>query len=144
MRRRLAYALSFGTFWSMRAAAAEPRFVALAGAVACYFWDNLTIFDEAPIRFKQIFMEMAGTHSEEQFDLMCQDFSLKPDVEKISCPTLMATGEFDPLSPLEDATQFSANLMLQKRCGCLKMNFTLSERQRHCRGTASFTILQIG
>ena len=34
---------------------------------------------------------------------MCQDFSLKPDVEKISCPTLMATGEFDPLSPLEDA-----------------------------------------
>ena len=105
---------SFGTFWSMRAAAAEPRFAALAGAVACYFWDNLNIFDEAPIRFKQIFMEMAGTHSEEQFDLMCQDFSLKPDVEKISCPTLMATGEFDPLSPLEDADAIFSKLNAPK------------------------------
>ena len=94
---------SFGTFWSMRAAAAEPRFAALAGAVACYYWENLTIFDEAPIRFKQIFMEMAGMQSEEQFDKMTEQLSLKPDVGNISCPTLMATGEFDPLSPLEDA-----------------------------------------
>jgi len=48
-------------------------------------------------------MEMAGMQSEEQFDKMTEQLSLKPDVGNISCPTLMATGEFDPLSPLEDA-----------------------------------------
>ena len=105
---------SFGTFWSMRAAAAEPRFAALAGAVACYFWDNLSIFDEAPIRFKQIFMEMSGTRSEEEFDAMCQKLSLKSDIERITCPTLMATGEFDPLSPLEDADTIFDHLNVPK------------------------------
>jgi pimeloyl-ACP methyl ester carboxylesterase len=94
---------SFGTFWAMRAAADEPRYAAVAGAVACYFWDRLTIFDEAPIRFKQVFMAMAGMESEKEFDLMCQDFTLKGHAERIKCPVLMAAGEFDPLNPLEDA-----------------------------------------
>jgi pimeloyl-ACP methyl ester carboxylesterase len=94
---------SFGTFWSLRAAADEPRFAAVAGAVACYYWDRLTIFDEAPIRFKQVFMAMAGMDDETAFDVLCEDFTLKGHAERVACPVLMATGEFDPLSPLEDA-----------------------------------------
>jgi pimeloyl-ACP methyl ester carboxylesterase len=94
---------SFGTFWSLRAAADEPRFAAVAGAVACYYWDRLTIFDEAPIRFKQVFMAMAGSDDEKAFDAMCDGFTLKGHAERIVCPVLMATGEFDPLNPLEDA-----------------------------------------
>lgn len=94
---------SFGTFWSMRAAADEPRFAAVAGSIACYFWDRLTIFDEAPIRFKQVFMAMAGMEDEAAFDAMCEDMTLKGHAERVTCPVLMATGEFDPLNPLEDA-----------------------------------------
>ena len=94
---------SFGTFWSMRAAADEPRFAAVAGAVACYYWDRLTIFDEAPIRFKQVFMAMAGMEDEAAFDAMCEGLTLKGHAERIACPVLMATGEFDPLNPLEES-----------------------------------------
>ena len=91
---------SFGTFWSMRAAADEPRFAAAAGAVACYYWDHLTIFDEAPIRFKQVFMTMAGMEDEDVFDQMSEGFTLKGHAQRITCPVLMASGEFDPLNPL--------------------------------------------
>lgn len=94
---------SFGTFWSMRAAADEPRFAAVCGAIACYYWDRLTIFDEAPIRFKQVFMAMAGMTDEAEFDRMSEGFTLKDHAHRIKCPVLMATGEFDPLNPLEDA-----------------------------------------
>jgi dipeptidyl aminopeptidase/acylaminoacyl peptidase len=94
---------SFGTFWAMRAAADEPRYAAVAGAIACYYWDRLTIFDEAPIRFKQVFMSMAGMEDEIAFDEMCEDFTLKEHAERIKCPVLMATGEFDPINPLEDS-----------------------------------------
>jgi alpha-beta hydrolase superfamily lysophospholipase len=94
---------SFGTFWSMRAAAAEPRFAAVAGAIACYYWDRLTIFDEAPIRFKQVFMAMAGMEDEGLFDEMSLGLTLKNHAKNVMCPALMATGEFDPLNPLEDA-----------------------------------------
>ncbi|MBI2178565.1 MAG: alpha/beta hydrolase [Candidatus Tectomicrobia bacterium] len=94
---------SFGTFWSLRAAAEDPRIAAVAGAVACYYWDRLTIFDEAPIRFKQVFMAMAGMDDEATFDRMCEGYTLKGHAERVRCPVLMATGEFDPLNPLEDA-----------------------------------------
>lgn len=97
------YGRSFGSFWSFRAAAAEPRFAACAGAVACFYWDRLTIFDEAPIRFKQVFMAMAGTGDEAAFDATCGGYTLKGHAEKIRCPALMATGEFDPLNPIEDS-----------------------------------------
>lgn len=101
---------SFGTFWSLRAAADEPRFAAVAGAVACYYWDRLTIFDEAPIRFKQVFMAMAGMTNEAAFDAMCEDMTLKVHAERVKCPVLMATGEFDPLNPLEEAEAVYAAL----------------------------------
>ena len=86
-----------------RAAAAEPRFAAVAGAISCYYWDRLTIFDEAPIRFKQVFMAMAGMEDEGLFDEMSLGFTLKNHAKNVMCPALMATGEFDPLNPLEDA-----------------------------------------
>ncbi len=95
------YGRSFGSFWSFRAAAAEPRFAACAGAVACFYWDRLTIFEEAPIRFKQVFMAMSGIDDEEAFDRIAEGYTLQGHAERIRCPALMVTGEFDPLNPLE-------------------------------------------
>ncbi|MDH5750628.1 MAG: prolyl oligopeptidase family serine peptidase, partial [Rhodospirillales bacterium] len=94
---------SFGTFWSLRAAADEPRFAAVGGAVGCYFWDRLTIFDEAPIRFKQVFMAMSGMTDEAEFDEVSEGYTLKGHADRIKCPVFMGIGEFDPLNPLEDA-----------------------------------------
>ncbi|MFC1491518.1 alpha/beta hydrolase family protein [Nitrospinota bacterium] len=94
---------SFGSYWSLRIAAAEPRFAACAGCVANYQWDRLTIFDEAPIRFKQVFMAMADIADEEEFDRQAERYILRGHAEQVRCPVLMATGEFDPLSPLEGA-----------------------------------------
>jgi pimeloyl-ACP methyl ester carboxylesterase len=48
-------------------------------------------------------MAMAGMGDEVAFDKMCEEFTLKGHAERIKCPVLMATGEFDPLNPLEDA-----------------------------------------
>jgi pimeloyl-ACP methyl ester carboxylesterase len=53
--------------------------------------------------FEQVFMAMAGMEDEGLFDEMSLGFTLKNHAKKVMCPALMATGEFDPLNPLEDA-----------------------------------------
>ena len=68
----------------MRAAADEPRFAAVGGAVACYYWDHLNIFDETPIRFKQVFMSMAGMEDEDKLDNMSNGFTLKNSMHNLS------------------------------------------------------------
>ena len=45
---------------------------------------------------------MAGMEDEDVFDQMSKGFTLKGHAQRITCPVLMATGEFDPLNPLED------------------------------------------
>ena len=114
---------SFGSFWSMRAAADEHRYAAVASAVACYYWDLLTIFDEAPIRFKQVFMAMAGIDDENDFDKMCTGLTLKGHADRITCPVLMCIGEFDPLNPLEDAEKVYEALNCQKEMWILEDEF---------------------
>lgn len=108
------YGRSFGSYWAMRMAAAEPRFAACAGAVANYQWERLTIFDEAPIRFKQVFMAMADIADEEEFDQDAERYILRGHAENVRCPVLMATGEFDPLSPLEGAEALFESLRCPK------------------------------
>ena len=77
---------SFGTYWSLRAAAEDGRFACVAGAVACYFWDSMVIFQEVTIRFKQVFMAMAGTEDEEAFDEEIKGYTLKGFANKVQCP----------------------------------------------------------
>ena len=84
------YGRSFGSFWSFRAV-----------AVACFYWDRLTIFEEAPIRFKQVFMAMSRMEDEDAFDRIAEGYTPQGHAERIRCPALIATGEFDPLNPLE-------------------------------------------
>jgi len=48
-------------------------------------------------------MAMADMEDEAAFDRMCEGFTLKGHAGRVRCPVLMATGEFDPLNPLEDS-----------------------------------------
>lgn len=103
-KRKIAiYGTSMGSYWSLRLASYDRRIAAAVSAIAC-FKPGHTIFSQSSPRFKQMFMYMAGYEDEDRFDReVVQHMTLDGYLEKIRCPTLLATGEFDPLSPLEDA-----------------------------------------
>jgi dipeptidyl aminopeptidase/acylaminoacyl peptidase len=92
------YGVSMGSYWSLRLASYDNRPAALASGVAT-FNPNNTIFSVSSPRFKQMFMYMAGMDDEEEFDKMAEKMTVKGYADKVKCPTLLATGEFDPLCP---------------------------------------------
>ncbi|NBR29643.1 MAG: hypothetical protein EBT83_14725 [Betaproteobacteria bacterium] len=104
-RKIAIYGISMGSYWSLRLASYDRRIAAVASATAC-FNPNNTIFTQSSPRFKQMFMYMAGYKDEEKFDReVAQPMTVRGHLDKIQCPTLLATGEFDPLCPLEDAIE---------------------------------------
>jgi dipeptidyl aminopeptidase/acylaminoacyl peptidase len=104
-RKIALYGVSMGSYWSLRLANYDRRVAAVASTVAT-FNPNNTIFTEASPRFKQMFMYMAGYNDEEKFDReVASDMTVRGRLDNIKCPTLLATGEFDPLCPLEDAIE---------------------------------------
>jgi pimeloyl-ACP methyl ester carboxylesterase len=93
---------SMGSYWSMRIAATDSRVKAIASAAACY-GPKRAIFEQASPRFKQVFMYMAGIHDEDEFDRMAAQMTLDALAPRVTCPSLMVVGEYDPLDDLEDA-----------------------------------------
>lgn len=91
---------SMGSYWGMRLAARDKRVKAVATAAACY-GPKTAIFEQASPRFKQVFMYMAGIHDEEEFDEFASQMVLDDVADKVECPALQVTGEYDPLAPLE-------------------------------------------
>ncbi len=93
---------SMGSFWAPRLAAYDSRVSALVAAMGCYM-DKRYIFELDSPHFKQQFMYMAGIDDEDTFDAMAGRMTLRGYGGKITCPTLLCSGEFDPLSPIEEA-----------------------------------------
>ena len=116
------YGVSMGSYWSLRLASYDHRVAAIASGVAC-FNPNNTIFSESSPRFKQMFMYMAGIDNEEEFDKMSSKMTVKGYSEKIKCPTLLVTGEFDPLCPLEDAIEVFEDLTCKKEMWVIEDQF---------------------
>jgi dipeptidyl aminopeptidase/acylaminoacyl peptidase len=99
------YGISMGSYWSLRLSSYDHRAAAVVSSVAC-FNPNNTIFTQSSPRFKQMFMYMAGYENEEKFDReVARHMTVRGHLAKIKCPTLLSTGEFDPLCPLEDAIE---------------------------------------
>lgn len=119
---------SFGSFWAPRIAAADPRVKALAAGSAC-FAPKVYIFNQASPRFKQVFMYMAGMADDEDgFDEMVDRMVLTGGyAEKITCPALLVTGEFDPLSPVEYAKDVFDELGGPKEIWVRENNFHKSD-----------------
>lgn len=92
---------SMGSYWGMRIAATDDRVKAIATSAACYPGKR-AIFEEASPRFKQVFMYMAGLDDEDAFDEMAAHMHLDELAPRITCPSLMVAGEYDPLAHLED------------------------------------------
>ena len=116
------YGVSMGSYWSLRLASYDHRPAALVSAVAC-FNPNNTIFTQSSPRFKQQFMYMAGMEDEDEFDAMARDMTVKGYVEKIECPTLLVSGEFDPLCPLEDAIEVYGDITANKEMWVVEDQF---------------------
>jgi hypothetical protein len=86
----------------------------VVSSVAC-FNPNNTIFTQSSPRFKQMFMYMAGYEDEEKFDVeVAKGMTVRGYMDKIRCPTLLVTGEFDPLCPLEDAVEAFEDLRVPR------------------------------
>lgn len=132
---------SFGTYWSLRAAAEDGRFACVAGAVACYYWDRMVIFQEVTIRFKQVFMAMAGTEDEEAFDEEIKGYTLKGFANKVQCPVLMGIGEFDPLNPLEDAEEVYNVLSCPKEMWIFEDEFHRIRAPKNLGGGVTFDFI---
>ena len=104
------YGSSMGSYWSLKLASYDRRIAAVASATAC-FNPNNTIFTQCSPRFKQMFMYMAGYENEDKFDReVARHMTMRGHLGKIKCPTLLSTGEYDPLCPLEDAIEAFAEL----------------------------------
>ena len=94
-----------GSYWTLRLASYDRRIAAVASTVAC-FNPNNTIFTQASPRFKQMFMYMAGYTDEDKFDEeVAKPMSVRGTLGNIKCPTLLATGEFDPPAQPESALE---------------------------------------
>jgi pimeloyl-ACP methyl ester carboxylesterase len=114
---------SMGSFWAPRIAAHDPRVAALAATSATWA-PKVFIFNQASPRFKQVFLYMAGmTDDEDGFDEMADRMVLDGYAAKITCPTLMVTGEFDPLSPIEYAKAIFDELAGPKELWVRENNF---------------------
>jgi len=108
------YGISMGSYWSLRLSSYDHRAAAVVSSVAC-FNPNNTIFTQSSPRFKQMFMYMAGYDNEEKFDEeVAKPMTVRGYLGKITCPTLLVTGEFDPLCPLEDAVEAFEDLKVPK------------------------------
>ena len=114
--------VSMGSYWSLRLASYDHRIAGLVSAIAC-FNPNNTIFTRSSPRFKQMFMYMAGVEDEDEFDEMAQGMTVKGYAEKIKCPVLLATGEFDPLCPLEDAIEVYSDIKSSKEMWVFENQF---------------------
>lgn len=100
---------SMGSFWAPRTAALDDRVKALVAAMGVYM-DKRYIFDLDSPHFKQMFMYMADIEDEDEFDEMAARMTLRGYGGRITCPTLLCSGEFDPLCPLEDAYELYEEL----------------------------------
>jgi dipeptidyl aminopeptidase/acylaminoacyl peptidase len=108
------YGISMGSYWCLRLSSYDHRAAAVVSSVAC-FNPNNTIFTQSSPRFKQMFMYMAGYEEEDRFDEeVAKPMTVRGYLGKITCPTLLVTGEFDPLCPLEDAVEAFNDLQVPK------------------------------
>jgi dienelactone hydrolase len=116
------FGISMGSYCAPRIAALDPRIKACAAASAS-FGEKRWAFDEFSPRFKQVFMYMAGMKDEDALDSMAEKMILRGYGNRIHCPILLATGEFDPLSPVEAALEFFEEIEGPKELWVLENEF---------------------
>jgi dipeptidyl aminopeptidase/acylaminoacyl peptidase len=114
--------MSMGTYWAPLIASRDHRVKACASAHACY-GDKVSMFEQASPRFKQLFMYMAGVHEEAAFDALARQMTLVGRARDIDCPTLMITGEYDPLCTVGESLRVYDELRAPKEIWVFENEF---------------------
>ncbi len=95
------YALSFGSYWGMRIAATN-RNVAAAAAPWASFVDKYYLMTEESPRYKQLFAYLTQSATEAELDTVWEQMTMDGLMDKITCPTLIVSGEYDPRAPISE------------------------------------------
>lgn len=98
------FGISMSGYWALRALSSPATLLRAAATFEAVSGDFETIFEVAQPSFKNNFMYMAGYTDEEAFDReMKARMPLGDTVRRITRPVLMGVGEFDELTPVENA-----------------------------------------
>ncbi|ANY05861.1 alpha/beta hydrolase [Pseudonocardia sp. HH130630-07] len=98
------FGISMSGYWSLRALARPDNSLRAVAAFEAVSGDFETIFERAQPSFKNNYMYMAGYTDETAFDRdLAQRMPLGDLVARITRPVLLGLGEFDELTPVEDA-----------------------------------------
>ena len=117
------WGVSMGSYWGLRTAASDHRVKAVATAMGCY-GDMETIFEKAQPGFKANFMRMTGYTDEGAFDgEIASRMGLGSVADQITCPVLMAYGEFDELSTLPETVALFERINSAKRLMVFEQEF---------------------
>jgi dipeptidyl aminopeptidase/acylaminoacyl peptidase len=95
------YGISLGSFWGLRFAARDRRIRAIAAPASTYCEKYFLMDLESP-RWKQLFAYLTEAKTEAELDAVTSDMTLDGYMARIACPTLLAAGEYDPRSPLDE------------------------------------------
>ncbi len=95
------YALSFGSFWGMRIAAKEKRLAAVAAPWASFVDKYYLMTEESP-RYKQLFAYLTHAATEEELDRIVAAMTMEGLMDKVTAPTLVVAGEYDPRAPIDE------------------------------------------
>jgi dienelactone hydrolase len=98
------FGISMSGYWALRALASPDTRLRAAATFEAVAGDFETIFDAAQPSFKNNYMYMAGYTDENAFDRdLKASMPLGDLVTYINRPVLMGIGEFDELTPVENA-----------------------------------------
>jgi pimeloyl-ACP methyl ester carboxylesterase len=118
------FGVSMGSYWGARTAAYDHRIKACATAMGCNGRDMDVIFHQAQPNFKMNFMYMAGYEDEDKFDKeIMAHMKLDELVKDIESPFLMVHGEFDELTPLEQAIETYERVATPKEMWVMENEF---------------------
>ncbi len=136
-----AVGFSMGCYWQMSLAARDRRIKAIATGAACY-GAKRGIFELCSPHFKKVFMYMAGVHDEDLFDEMADRMALTDEeVASITAANLMVVGEYDPMSPLDEAVHIFDGLRGPKEFWLMENDAHTPFLYPHLGGYAAFNAM---
>jgi hypothetical protein len=94
------YGSGGGSLWGMRFAAVEHRLKAVASSTT--YADLYYLMNEDGPRWKQLFAFLTQSESESALDEVLAEMTLHGQMEKITAPTLMVTGEYNLRDPINE------------------------------------------
>ncbi|ORW91170.1 dipeptidyl aminopeptidase [Mycobacterium sp. IEC1808] len=98
------FGISMSGYWALRAIASRDTRLRAAATFEAVSGDFETIFEAAQPSFKNNYMYMAGYTDEDEFDHDLKErMPLGDLVTRITKPVLLGIGEFDELTPVENA-----------------------------------------